>query len=681
MVDPAYKDWLVKIEDDETSFGCSACGYDGSTEERRLSCASGKSALDRHRNSTKHVGYCIQKRINIVSDQTANQMRLSEGSFEMQKMQIEVDFAKLVASCNISFRAAPKLFHFCQDVAAKYPLQFQKIKCKATKLSGITRNVVAPAETERLCRIVRDTNFTVFVDETTGKVQGNKMMAIVCRYVDPDTWAVQTELIRMLELDPEKESDSEGMFKSFMKVLNELNIPIQNCLCYSCDNASVMIGKNKSFKVNFEKKVDKLFTLGCPCHRVAIVAKTAFSAHFAEDIDPFMTGVIAYVRKVPSRRQILRDISMTDKNMPLILTPYCATRWLSRGETVKKFISFWSSLETFFENQHAQNPKKENAKKFLDLFKDPGMKAKFHFVDSVIVHFDNYNKFFQSDKTRIHLLQEKSLSLLLQIATKFATPCVVKFIRENPLRANTIDWTREGNVKDLSLIDVGVQCESILESMDHRAALEIRGMCFAFYVASAQEIQRLLFQADEFLIKLNVFSPDFAMYGSKSHEEAFENVEQVASRLCRGNECNMKALKEEWSDLRDAINDMDDIDDFEFEVGNDFDKFWLHMFDMETARGLERFPNLAVVVNKIRTLPNSNAPAERMFSHLTNTVTPNRSLLSPKTTNALCTVKSATLARPKNCRITGDHINRMTSKTVYEKANMINRSSESNIDM
>ena len=60
-------------------------------------------------------------------------------------------------------------------------------------------------------------------------------------------------------------------------------------------------------------------------------------------------------------------------------------------------------------------------------------------------------------------------------------------------------------------------------------------------------------------------------------------------------------------------------------------------------------PNLKIVLNAVRCLPNSNADVERIFSLLTDLKTNKRNKLSSATINAICVIKSTLKARNKTC--------------------------------
>lgn len=55
----------------------------------------------------------------------------------------------------------------------------------------------------------------------------------------------------------------------------KLQIPFQNIIALSCDNASVMTEKHSSFKTRLNHVSKNLMTFPCPCHSAALAAHAA----------------------------------------------------------------------------------------------------------------------------------------------------------------------------------------------------------------------------------------------------------------------------------------------------------------------------------------------------------------------------------------------------------------------
>ena len=104
--------------------------------------------------------------------------------------------------------------------------------------------------------------------------------------------------------------------------------------------------------------------------------------------------------------------------------------------------------------------------------------------------FIAFNAFFQALKTRIHLLQPKSLIFLYQMCQNF-----LKDEHLKPFTINILFFLKE-NQKALNEINLGLECEKYLNELmkqGHKDVVKsVRKNCLTFYVTAAEEIRRRL---------------------------------------------------------------------------------------------------------------------------------------------------------------------------------------------
>ncbi|KAL6260789.1 hypothetical protein P5V15_008315 [Pogonomyrmex californicus] len=211
-----------------------------------------------------------------------------------------------------------------------------------------------------------------------------------------------------------------------------------------------------------------------------------------------------------------------------------------------------------------------------------------------------------SSETRIHLLQPKSLQFLFQICT---------------------------------------ECEEYLYELlmqgHEDAVTTVRTNCLIFYVTAAEEIRKRLLINNKFLLKLQVFRPFVSLFNT-DRETSFNDVSFIAKTIDSVDE---DALKKEWIALPL---------DFTMEEKQNlsklnFDNMWKEILHPKHSNNITKYPNLTNVLNAVRSLPNSNADPERMFSSLSNLKTKNRNRLSSASINATCILKSGLWARGETC--------------------------------
>lgn len=115
-----------------------------------------------------------------------------------------------------------------------------------TKCTRTITNVLYPIERERVVDNIQNTNFTIFIDETSD-ITNEKWMTFLVRYIDAESLDHRTQLVKLIDIDA-KDCSAEKLFHTFKCEMQKLMIPFKNIVALSCDNASIMTGKQKSFK-------------------------------------------------------------------------------------------------------------------------------------------------------------------------------------------------------------------------------------------------------------------------------------------------------------------------------------------------------------------------------------------------------------------------------------------------
>jgi len=152
-------------------------------------------------------------------------------------------YAALIASKNIPFNIAKDILEFFQhlskDTNVLKSMTMSRLKCK-----NIITNALYPIEKERVVNNIQNTKFSIFIDETSD-ITNNKWMTFLVKYVDAETLDVRTQLVKLIDIDA-KDSSAEKLFNALKCEMCKLMILFKNIVALSCDNASVMTGKQKS---------------------------------------------------------------------------------------------------------------------------------------------------------------------------------------------------------------------------------------------------------------------------------------------------------------------------------------------------------------------------------------------------------------------------------------------------
>jgi len=244
---------------------------------------------------------------------------------------------------------------------------------------------------------------------------------------------------------------------------------------------------------------------------------------------------------------------------------------------------------------------------------------------------------------------------------KFLTDICNHFIKPEVLRniSNNFDFSNKENQNSLNEIYLGEDCEKYLHELITEGHTDIvaiiRENCLQFLETAAQEICKKLPIYDKFLSKLKVFEPNIAL-SDINRESSFNDVVFVV-QIFGGFDDN--ELRKEWFALHQGFTEEEKNE----LLRSDFDEMWKKIFKHN-----HEYHNLKSLLNTVRSLPNSNANAERIFSILLDLKTKKRNKLSFVTVNASCVLKSALKARKKtaiNIEINENHFSLMSTNKLY----------------
>jgi len=224
-------------------------------------------------------------------------------SFEKRKKIAEIKFAALIVEKNIPFKTAESILSFFQDLG-KDPEILQNMTMSRKKAPKIINKILYVREQERLVETLQNNKFSIFIDETSD-ITNDKWMTFLVRYVDPQTSDVRTELFELIHLDA-SDCSAEKLFTTFKNVMYKKQIPFQNILALSCDNAFVMIRKFESFQKKLETYCKNLITIPYPCHASALVANSACTA-IPGTCEELIRKVASFISSSPKRACIFQQ--------------------------------------------------------------------------------------------------------------------------------------------------------------------------------------------------------------------------------------------------------------------------------------------------------------------------------------------------------------------------------------
>lgn len=646
-----FRSWLREVQHNSNMFFCIFCDK---------AVSGGLSQIYRHGESKIHKENAEKydgepSELNKGLDQPIDETYLR---FEERKKSAEIRYAALIADKNIPHETAKELLDFFKDVG-KEPNVLKCMSMGRTKCTNIITNVLCPVETDRLVKnINQNPRFSVFIDETSDiSNEKRRMFHFFVRYINPETFEVHSQLVKLIDIDV-TECNAEKLFNEFKHEMSKLQIPLSNIVSLLCDdNAPIITGKH--FKKRLEEMCENVLILSCPCQSVALIAHVA-CAKIPNVCEDFLKKVAKYIKSnvKPShtRSATFRDFCECFREKNHAILKLSETRWLSHHACVEKLLEFWDSIKHILE-EIIMVEKTKNGENLLYVMQNVDIKAYLLFLKYILRFFNEFNTFFNVVETRIHLLQPKSLDFLTEICKKFLKPEILKDLPN-------VTFRKVENYKALDDITLGKECEEYLCQLMTdgytNVVSTIRKNCLQFYVTAAEEIYKKLPVNDIFLKKLKVLLPHVALLNT-DRKTSYNDLSFIAATIGGFDKIG---LKKEWF----ALNVDFTITEKKNLLQLNFDDMWKQILQSRYPNNEIKYPHLTTLLNSIRSMPNSNADPERIYSFLSNVKTKKRNKLSSAAVNAICVLQSALETRGEtvlNMKINTDHFSLMSSDKLY----------------
>ncbi|EEC16526.1 hypothetical protein IscW_ISCW024767, partial [Ixodes scapularis] len=147
---PEFKGWLE--EHTTTEAKCKACGV-------IVKC--GKSDLRKHSRTAKH-----EAAVKTFNATTSVTKLFHKVCAENDPVKIaEVKMAAFFAAHNVAFETVDHLIPLLKDISESKILD--KVTLGRKKCTNIVKNILARVETEELAQTLRETTFSILIDEST----------------------------------------------------------------------------------------------------------------------------------------------------------------------------------------------------------------------------------------------------------------------------------------------------------------------------------------------------------------------------------------------------------------------------------------------------------------------------------------------------------------------------------
>eukprot|EP00057_Strongylocentrotus_purpuratus_P015562 XP_011670036.1 PREDICTED: SCAN domain-containing protein 3-like [Strongylocentrotus purpuratus] len=222
----------------------------------------------------------------------------------------------------------------------------KKYGCGRTKTGCIT-NTLGKDSRKKIVDVIKVSPFSLATDGSTD-YDDVKLYPICVRYFDPDEGRTLSVLLSLKECN--KPSTGENIFKLLEAELQELEIPFENLVSFSADNASVMLGKFKGVAAFLLKRAPSMYISGCPCHLMHLAAEKA-AKRLPVRVEDLLIDIYYHLEKSSKRKQEFKSFQAKENLPQHKIIKHVSTRWLSLGQCITRLLEQWDAILPFFEGE------------------------------------------------------------------------------------------------------------------------------------------------------------------------------------------------------------------------------------------------------------------------------------------------------------------------------------------
>lgn len=334
-------DFIRKSDKGEDYAFCSACVCDISIGH------GGRCDIAVHAKTAKHeLAYKKMKTTSKISSFMCY-------SSDNQTIRAELLFSNFIIEHNIPLAAAD---HVSKLLLAMFPNspEVKKYACGRTKTNYLVKEI-AGQFSGKIIDILKNNLFSIATDGSND-ITENQMYPLVVTYFDGVSKKIRCNLLSLPVLTVD--STGENIAELINEEFSSHNIPWENCLSLSCDNANVMLGKKRGVIAHLKEKNPHLIAFGCLCHLLNLAAQKGAKT-LPISFDEILIDIYYYFHRSVKRNlkyKTFQQMFGSDENKIL---KHCVTRWLSLGKCISRLLEQWRSLLLYFKEECTEKNKKE----------------------------------------------------------------------------------------------------------------------------------------------------------------------------------------------------------------------------------------------------------------------------------------------------------------------------------
>ncbi|KYN09966.1 hypothetical protein ALC57_17904 [Trachymyrmex cornetzi] len=562
---PKLKDWIREELTNKTQAYCVYC---------KCNIQSKLSDLLSHAETKKHKSSCGPYR-------QIHKLPFKPSSFKTQEQESAL---ALYISQHSAIAPIDHLSTLCKNKFNDSQTCIQ-MRLHRTKCTNVMKNVLAPHFIDDLRNDIGDSKFSLLLDESTD-ISITKLLGIVIIYFSEKNRKIVSTFLSMANLES---GNTEGIVRCLKKELKQYKLNIKNLIGIGTDNASVMVGCNKSVYTELKKDVPDLILIRCVCHSVQLAinhaCKQCLPAHLEFLIHETYNWFSMSFNRQSAYKQLYETINNSKE--PLKITKVCDTRWLSIEIAVSRILDQWSELKTHFSI--ARNSEKcYIASTLYEMYKDNINYLYLLFLKPVLSELQILNKSFQSNTNDPTKLLNDLVMVIYSLKNKVIFDIITTDFDNYIDRTCYLGYRFENQIMEYKKD----------KTLDEKVEKNIRLRCTDFIVSLIKELKQRLPENYKILKKIDLFSVNNVL------------------KTVKGDISPILTLETDHNIREKIVQQYQNINYIKWTNVTSTSLFWAEVHAYRDAGDNNPFGDLAKFALTLLSLPWSNADVERTFSQL-----------------------------------------------------------------
>lgn len=610
---PVFAGWLSKsmkkgLSNEDMAY-CKICDQN---------ITSGKSEIYRHSLSQRH------KQLAMSVKNTKEVTKALFTPTDMKVRRGELKWAAMLAEKNLPISLIDTLIPVAESIYKDSDIA-KKMKSKRTKTSCLITNVLGPEFDNSLRKNLRESKFSLVLDETTDK-GSIKQCALTVIYYNESKNALETKFLHLKDC---VKGDSDHLYQVLKDTLKEKEIPFENLLGFCSDTPNVMVGEYNSVFSKLKNELPQICLIKCSSHQLHLAASQACKK-LPLEVEDLLRDIYAHFHRSYQRRVVLAEFQeFYDIEKHNIL---CSgqTRWLSLKSSVDRLIEQYEALKQYFMLQVFEDPSKTTQNILTTLKKETTI-CYLHFLSYVLDLVTGLNILFQTDGPVLVKLKPLLGKLIKDLSINYMD---IEYVRQSD--AWDIDPYNEEKYLEQNKVYLGINSFEAIKEIEEQSKQprteelsQVYEHCRNFYTVLVAELQKRFIFKDEIYSFLDILDPkEVKKMSTSTLKPVFDRFSSYLQDV------DLQRADCEWRQL--ALDE--NLCPGE---SNDTLNYWLSVFNLKNPANQTAFPNLRKVISLLLCIPSSNASVERVFSQLNLIKTVHRNKLQENTICALLHTKQS----------------------------------------